>query len=186
MVAANDGNISVRDHDGTILCTPSGVSKGFLDPDSLARVTVDGEVLSETGPSSEVRMHLRVYQEDPQVGAVVHAHPMYATIFAIEGRELTKQLLPETVVTMPHVPLATYGTPSTEEVPDSVAPFVQDYTACLLEQHGALTWGKDLMTSYLAMERLEHLCKTQFLLDLVGVDRELSTDQIEALHRIFG
>lgn len=185
MVAANDGNISARLDDGTVVCTPTGVSKGYLTASGLAHVDLDAQLLSDVRPSSEVKMHLRLYRENPDIRAVVHAHPMFATLFAIDGREMTAQVLPETVVALPHVPLAKYGTPSTEEVPDSVAPFAHNYKACLLEQHGALTWGGSIMEAYLGMERLEHLCKTQYLLELRGPVRELSADQINRLNEVF-
>ena len=104
MVAANDGNISARLPNGRILCTPTGVSKGYLTPAMLPIVALDGTVV-ELGaglqPSSEVRMHLRVYQVSDAVGAVVHAHPPYATAFAIKGEPLVGKMLPESIVAMP-------------------------------------------------------------------------------------
>ena len=187
MVAANDGNISARLPDGTILCTPTGVSKGFLSPEMLTVVGQDGAVVrGSRRPSTEVRMHLRVYAEDPAVGAVVHAHPIHATAFAIKGEPLLGLMMPESVVAMPEVPLAPYATPSTHEVPDSVAPFVGTHTACLLEHHGALTWGPDLMTAYLAMERLEYTAQLTTIVRAIGGERALSTDRIAEVRRIFG
>lgn len=185
-VAANDGNISVLLPDGTVLCTPTMVSKGSMTPESLARVTLDGESLSDARPSSEVKMHLRVYQEDPSVRAVVHAHPPYATAFAVMGEGLTRAMLPETVVAMPRVPLAPYATPSTEAVPESIAGLIKGGTACLLEHHGALTWGPDLMSAYLAMERLEATCKLTWILRLVGGERDLPDVEVTRLQQIFG
>lgn len=187
MVAANDGNISARLPDGTVLCTPTGVSKGFLRPDMLTVVGQDGTVVRGTRrPSTEVLMHLRVYAEDPAVGAVVHAHPVHATAFAIKGEPLVGLMMPESVVAMPEVPLAPYATPSTHEVPDSVARFVGTHTACLLEHHGALTWGPDLMTAYLAMERLEYTAQLTTIVRAIGGERVLSADRIAEVRRIFG
>ena len=187
MVAANDGNLSARLPDGTVLCTPTGVSKGFLTPEMLAVVAPDGSpVRGERRVSTEVLMHLRVYREDPAVGAVVHAHPLYATAFAIKGEPLVGLMMPESVVALPEVPLAPYATPSTHEVPDSVAPFVRTHTACLLEHHGALTWGPDLMTAYLAMERLEYTAQLTTIVRAIGGERVLSTDRIADVRRIFG
>ena len=106
MVAANDGNVSVRIGD-RVLCTPTGVSKGFLTPDDLSVVDLDGTLVDgERQPSSELKMHLRVYELDPGVRAVVHAHPLYATMWAVKGEGLHCRMLPETVVAMPDVPLA--------------------------------------------------------------------------------
>lgn len=184
MVAANDGNISVRLSTGEILCTPTGVSKGYLTPDKIAKIAPDGRVLESLAPyrpSSEVRMHLRVYETSTEVGAVVHAHPMYGTVFAIKGEALTRPMMPESVIAMPEIPLAAYGTPSTDAVPDSVTPYVATHSVCLLEQHGALSWGTDLMAAYLAMERLEYTAKITFLLRLIGGERDLPEDEVATL-----
>ena len=184
MVAANDGNISARLSGNEILCTPTGVSKGCLTPEMLCRLSLDGDVLghaSGPGPSSEVKMHLRVYQVSPDVGAVVHAHPMFGTVFAIKGEPLAGKMMPESVIAMPEIPLAPYGTPSTPAVADSVEPFVLSHTACLLESHGALSWGPSLQAAYLNMERLEYTAKLTFLARLIGAERELPQEEIDKL-----
>ncbi len=188
-VAANDGNVSVRLPDGSVLCTPTGVSKGFMTPSMLPVVALDGSVLRDgagRAPSSEVQMHLRAYQLDDRVGAVVHAHPPYATAFAIKGEALTGLMMPETIVMMPEVPLAPYGAPSTMEVPDSIAPFIRTHHGCLLEHHGALTWGTDLMTAYLGMERLEYSARMTALVREIDGERELSPERVARVRQIFG
>ena len=131
-------------------------------------------------------MHLGVYREDPAVQAVVHAHPTYSTLFAIRGEELNALLLPEIVVALPRVPLAPYATPSTDAVPESVRPFVREYSACLLEQHGAITWGADLETAYLQMERVETYARMLHLLQTSGGVRVLENDKVDALRARFG
>jgi L-fuculose-phosphate aldolase len=187
MVAANDGNLSVRLADGAVLCTPTGVSKGFLRPEMLAVVGPDGSVLrGELRASTEVLMHLRVYAEDPSVQAVVHAHPLHATAFAIKGEPLVGLMMPESVVALPEVPVAPYAAPSTRQVPDSIAPFVRSHKACLLEHHGALTWGADLMTAYLTMERLEYTAQLTTILRTLGGERVLSDERVAEVRRIFG
>jgi L-fuculose-phosphate aldolase len=186
MVAANDGNVSVRIGD-RVLCTPTGVSKGFLTPDDLSVVDLDGTLVDgERQPSSELKMHLRVYELDPGVRAVVHAHPLYATMWAVKGEGLHCRMLPETVVAMPDVPLAPYATPSTHQVPDSITPLVPGHSACLLEQHGALTWGPDLMTAYLGMERLEYTAELMWKLREAGAERDLPAGEIARIKEIFG
>lgn len=187
MVAANDGNISVRLDENTILCTPTGVSKGYLRPDELAVMDLDGNILEGTTvkPSSEVKMHIQVYKEDPSIQAVVHAHPIYATTFATRGKGLYNTMQPEAIVGLGNVPLAPYATPSTKGVAEAVAPLVKGHSACLLENHGALTWGKDLMEAYLNMERVESVAHTMWALELVGGGNELPEEEVQNLKTMF-
>ena len=185
MVSANDGNVSIR-VDDLVVCSPTGVSKGKMVPAALSVVTLDGTLLDGAAPSTEVKMHLRIYHEDDDIRSVVHAHPMFATMWAIIGQPIRAAMLPESVVTMPWVPLAPYATPSTQGVPDSVAPFVRGYRACLLEHHGALTWDKDPMAAYLAMERLEYTAELTWRLTQAGAVRELPIDEIKRICEVFG
>ena len=189
LVSANDGNVSVRMPDGRVLCTPTGVSKGFMTEVSLPMVTLDGELVETPGalpPSSEIKMHLRAYGESDEVGAVVHAHPPYATAFAIKGEALVGKLLPETILTMPEVPLAPYALPSTDAVPESIAPFITTHSSCLLEHHGALTWAGDLEAAYLMMERLEYFARVTFLARQLDGERDLSPERVSEVRRQFG
>ncbi|WP_045514851.1 class II aldolase/adducin family protein [Neobacillus niacini] len=156
-VAANDGNISVKVRPNAIWTTPTGVSKGYMTPDMMVKMDLSGKILSgNLKPSSEVKMHLRVYNENPEVNAVVHAHPPVATSFAIAGICLDKPILPEAIVLLGTVPVAPYALPGTQEVPDSIAPYCKEHNAVLLANHGALTWGRDLVEAYFRMESLEH------------------------------
>ena len=155
-VAANDGNISVKVGENEFYCTPTGVSKGYMTEDQLVCVDLDGTILEGTAkPSSESKMHLRVYRENPEVGSVVHAHPIAATTFSIARIPLDVALMTESVIGLGVVPVADYATTGTQGVPDSVAPFCRDYNAVLLANHGALTWGADPMQAYYRMETLE-------------------------------
>ena len=127
MVAANDGNISVKLNDHEFLCTPTGVSKGFMTPEFICKVDENGNVIQANKgfkPSSEIKMHMRVYQKRPDVGAVVHAHPTFATSFAIAGIPLTQPIMPEAVIALGCVPIAEYGTPSTMEIPDNLEKYL--------------------------------------------------------------
>lgn len=156
-VASNDGNISARLDQRRVVITPSGVSKGFLAPEDLVVVDYDGRVLEgRKKPSSELFMHLRIYKDRPDVNGVVHAHPPKATGFAVAGIPLTQCVLPEVIVSLGGIPLAEYGTPGTGEFYEPVLKYLQDYDAFLLENHGALTIGPDVMSAYFRMETLEH------------------------------
>lgn len=187
MVAANDGNFSVKINENEFLCTPTGVSKGFMKPECICRIDARGKLLEENGgfrPSSEMKMHLRVYQERPDVGAVVHAHPPYATTFAAAGIELEQPILSEAVLTLGKVPVAKYGTPSTQEVPDAVAEYLQDYDAMLLANHGALTYGGSLMNAYFKMESVEFYARILYQTKMLGGAKELTREQVEDIYEI--
>lgn len=187
MVAANDGNISVRISEHEILCTPTGVSKGFMTPEYICKTDENGKLLEANGdfrPSSEMKMHLKVYEKRSDIMAVVHAHPMFATSFAITGIPLTQPIMPEAVVNLGTVPIAPYATPSTEEVPQSIVPFLEDYNAILLANHGALAWGKDLMAAYYKLESLEFYAELLYRTRQLGGARELNEEQVEKLYEI--
>ena len=187
MATANDGNISVRLGENEFICTPTGISKGYMTPEKLCRIDGQGNVLqAQEGfrPSSEIRMHLRVYEKRPDVGAVVHAHPVYATTFAIAGMGLTQPILPEAVVQLGYVPVAPYGTPSTMEIPDSIEPFLEGFEACLLESHGALTWSKNLEAAYMKMESLEFYARQIYQTRMLGAAKELDTEKLEKLYEV--
>ena len=129
MVASNDGNISVKLNDHEFLCTPTGVSKGFMTPEFICKVNEKGEVIQANPgfrPSSEIKSPREsFYKERPDVQSVVHAHPIYATSFAIAGIPLTQPIMPEAVIALGCVPIAEYGTPSTEEIPDAVSKYLR-------------------------------------------------------------
>lgn len=189
MVAANDGNISVKLNDNEFLCTPTGVSKGFMTPDYICKVDKDGNVIEATGnfkPSSEIKMHMVVYKERKDVVSVVHAHPMYATSFAIAGIPLIQPIMPEAVLSLGCVPIAEYGTPSTNEVPDSVLKYLQNFDAVLLANHGALTYGDSLLGAYHKMESLEFYAQLLFLSKQLGGPQELSDSQVKVLYNLRG
>ena len=187
MVAANDGNISVKLNDNEFLCTPTGVSKGFMTTDYICKVDANGNVLQANGnfkPSSEIKMHMRVYKERPDVQSVVHAHPIYATSFAIAGIPLTQPIMPEAVIALGCVPIAEYGTPSTEEIPDAVSKYLQYYDAVLLANHGALTYSDSLLAAYHKMESLEFYAELLFKAKQLGGPQELNAQQVSKLYEI--
>ncbi len=187
MVANNDGNISVKINDNEFLCTPTGVSKGFMTPEYICKVDAQGKVIQANPgfkPSSEIKMHMRVYKERPDVNSVVHAHPMYATAFAIAGIPLTQPIMPEAVIALGCVPIAEYGTPSTEEIPDAVSKYLQHFDAVLLENHGALTFSDSLINAYNKMESVEFYAQLLYLSRNLGGPKELSNAQVQRLYEI--
>ncbi len=183
-VAANDGNVSVKLEDGTFLATPTGISKCFINEEKLVRIDSDGNVLEALPgfkPSSEIKMHLRCYKEREDVGSVIHAHPPVATGYAVANKPLDKYSMIETVIALGSVPVTPYGTPSTNEVPDAIAPYLKEHDAMLLQNHGALTVGADLITAYYRMETLELFAKISLNAELLGGAVELSRENIDRL-----
>lgn len=187
MVAANDGNFSVKLNDNEFLCTPTGVSKGFMTPEYICKIDAEGKLLEANGnfrPSSEMKMHMRVYKERPDVQAVVHAHPPYATTFAAARIPLEQPVLSEAVLTLGRVPVAAYGTPSTQEVPDAVAEYLPYYDAMLLANHGALTYGDSLLNAYHKMESVEFYARLLYQVKMLGGAKELTEKQVEDIYEI--
>ncbi len=184
-VAANDGNVSVRLDDGTFLATPTGISKSFITPEKLVHIDKDANLLedNEEGfrPSSEIKMHLRCYQEREDVGGVLHAHPPVATGYAVANVPLDEYSMIETVIAIGSVPVTPYGTPSTNEVPEAIAPYLGEHDVVLLQNHGALSVGSDVLTAYYRMETLELFAKISMNAHLLGGAQELSRENIDRL-----
>ena len=188
-VAANDGNVSVRLPDGNFLVTPTGISKSFITPEKLLKINDRAEVLEGLegyGPSSEIKMHLRCYSERPDVNGVVHAHPPTATGYAVAGLSLDEYSMIETVISIGSIPLTPYGTPSTMEVPEAITPYLQEHDVLLLQNHGALAMGCDVLTAYYRMETLELYAKISLTAHLLGGAKEIPKNQIDKLLELRG
>ena len=184
-VAATDGNVSVRLENGNILTTRTAINKGMVTENDLVEVDLSGNVLTGNHlPSTEIGMHLYIYSQRSDVNAVVHAHPPYATGFATARQPLNECLFPEVVVGLGAIPLAEYATPSTEEVANSLAPFVKAADAILLSNHGVVTYGKDLWDAYFKMEKVEHAAHITFVARMLGGEKPLSPEDIERLRSI--
>ncbi len=156
------GNVSVRDGE-TILITPSGRNKGLLSPEDMVAVDMDGQPLEGGKPSIELGFHLAIYRSRPEVGAVVHCHPLHSTALAVRGEPLRCGLTPEGVLLLGDVPLVPYATPGSEELVRLVSAYALDHDAIIMEKHGALTVGADLEQAYNRMEELEFQAQLQFL-----------------------
>jgi len=188
-VASNDGNISVRLGPDRLLMTPSNVSKGFMAPEMMVVTDLDGQLVSgapERKPSSEILMHLVAYRQRPDVHAVVHAHPPLATGFAVAGIALDRAVLAEVVTTLGAIPIAEYGTPSTRELADTVAPYVKAHDGLLLANHGALALGRDLFSAYYKMETIEHFARISLVARLLGREHVLSREEVVRLQGLRG
>jgi L-fuculose-phosphate aldolase len=179
---ATDGNISVRLDAQRILASPTGVRKGSMTPADMVIVDLDGRTLSGQGSvSSEIGMHALVYRMRADVQAVCHAHPSIATGFAAAGVSLDRAILCEQVVALGSVPVAPYGTPGTPELAAAIEPFVHAHDAILLANHGAVTYGSDLLTAFFRMELTEHLARVSLVTKMLGKESLLSDDDVDTL-----
>lgn len=181
-VAANDGNISMRVGPDRILVTPTGVSKGFMTPESMVPVDMNGRVLEgDNRPSSEIRVHLAVYRHRPDIHGICHAHPVHATAFAVAGIPLDRPVLPEVVIGLGCIPVIPYGTPGTNDFVNPLLPFLENHDAFLLANHGVLTLGPDAWSAYYRMETVEHAAAIELSARRLGSISTLTPEQTEAL-----
>src|SRR3954468_12693823 len=181
-VSACDGNLSVRLDSNTVLATPTSVSKGMMQPSDMVKVDLQGNKLEgDRNVSSEIAMHLTIYRIRPDIHAVVHSHPVTATGFASAGIALDQPVCSEVVVTLGAIPLAEYGTTGTPELSASLLPYVHDYDAILLANHGTVTYGTSLMHAYLKTEAVEHFAKIMLVTLQLGQQRTLSPANIRKL-----
>src|SRR6266481_6575919 len=180
-VVSSDGNISVRLGDGRIVATPTMTCKGRMTEDCLAVTDAAGRPLNNQRASSELAMHLLIYRERPDVKAVCHAHPPNGTAFAVAGLPIDQPILSEVILTLGCVPLAEYGTPSTDELSDAMRPLVKHHNALLMANHGAVAYGSDLWQAFDRLETLEHTAKIAILSRALGGSKNLPPDAIEKL-----
>jgi L-fuculose-phosphate aldolase len=181
-VAAMDGNLSIRLRDDRILVTPTCLSKGAMRPADMVVVDVEGKrVYGRRHVTSEVGMHLLIYRLRPDVQAIVHAHPPTATGFAAAGLALTEPLVCEVVMGLGCIPLARYGTPGTSELTQTLEPYVPNYDAILMSNHGVVTYGDTLEHAYMKMETVEHFAQIALVTHLLGRQQPLKEVEIEKL-----
>src|SRR5215510_1095316 len=186
-VASNDGNISARLDNTRLITTPKSVSKGFMTPDMMVIVDLEGKkVGGDRDPSTELPMHLEIYRNRPDANAVVHAHPPVATGFAVAGIPLTRAVLAEVITTLGSIPIAAYGTPSTSELPEAVRKYIKAHDGMLLANHGAVTCGKDVMSAYFKMETIEHFAKISLVARMLGGENLISREEVERLQGLRG
>lgn len=182
---AYEGNVSIRAGDAVYI-TPSAVCKGFLKPDQAVVMAMDGTVLHACGvrPSSEYRLHLACYTHRPDVLGVVHAHPPYATAFAVAGKAIEAPGYPEARVLYHRIPLAPYGRPSTDGIWQGVVPLLKEYDAILLENHGAITVGPTALEAFFRLESVESIAKVQILAEAIGGAKALPPEELDALNQM--
>lgn len=189
--AGSDGNLSIRLDDEQILITPSGFSKGHLDPEQLVTVTPDGDLVASfhparrnLKPSSETNMHLEAYRQRPDVQAVIHAHPPMGIACTVAGVRLDRCVLPEIIYHLGAVPTAPYATPGTPEGAEAVRDLVGDHDALLLDHHGSLTLGKDIFQALMRLEWIEQAAKVMLAARSVGTVEVLPEENVDRLQNL--
>jgi L-fuculose-phosphate aldolase len=181
-VAANDGNISIRLDENRVLCTPTATSKGMLHVDDLIICDMQGnKIEGRKERTSEIAMHLLIYNMRPDIKSVVHAHPPVATGYATAGRPLNQALLPEVIIGLGCVPLADYGLPGTPALTDGMLPYIPKYEAILMANHGAVCYGPDVFTAYFKMETVEHYARIALVAELLGGPTVLPREEVRKL-----
>ncbi len=188
-IDGTSGNISARLDDRHILATPSGLAKGFMQPEQLIVVDMDGQRVdrptAETAhlrPTSELSMHLECYRQRPDVGGVVHAHPPNAVALTIAGYDFQRCLIPEVVVLLGIVPTTPYATPSSTENRDAIRHLIREHDAILLAYHGSLTVGATVWDAYMRLESLEHSAHILYKVETLGGPKSpIAPEQVEKL-----
>jgi len=184
--AGNEGNHSVRIGDDRVLCTPTGISKGFLKPEDMCLVDMDGEMVEPNmlgrKRTSEVKVHIAIYKHRPDIKSVVHSHPAHATAFAMANMPLPEGIHPEAEVFLGRVPLAPYATPSKQELPDSIIPLIKaDTNSVIMGNHGTVSFSYSLRDAYYKLEILDTYCRILLLARQLGQVNKLDNRQIHEL-----
>jgi len=186
LLMSNDGNISVRLDGGRVLLTPAKLCKGRMDSDDLLIVDLAGKVIDSAKnrePSSETPMHLEVYKQRPDLRAVIHCHPIFATALTVAGLEFPVDVLPEVMQNLKGVPITAYARPSSYENAEVIRPWICDYDAILLRQHGSLTAGKNLDEALIHLERIEHVAEVFWRASMSGHIERIPLNELEKLRQ---
>ena len=180
ILTSTDGNLSALLDDGGTLITPSGCCKGELEPEQLVRLFRDGSARAGR-PSSEIALHRMIYSRRPDVRAIIHAHPPYATAYAVAGIALDQPILSEAILTLGRVPVASYALPTAEELASSVEPFVTSHDAVLMRFHGAVCFSRGIEQAGYLMETLEHVARIDFIRRALGSNELIPASEVARL-----
>lgn len=180
--AGNDGNISYRLSHDTVLCTPTQICKGFMKPNDLCTVDMQGKQLAgKRTRTSEVLLHLEIYQADASAKSVVHCHPPHATAFGVARVDIPSCVLPDVEVFLGIVPRADYETPGTDSFAETVRPFIGKANTVVLSNHGTVSWGPTVERAFWYTEILDSYCRILLLAQQVGNVERLSGAKMSEL-----
>jgi L-fuculose-phosphate aldolase len=186
MVNTYEGNLSVRNNE-KVYITPSSVCKGLLSEEMIIVTDLSGNILEgNLKPSSEVRLHLLTYLSRCDIGAVVHAHAPYTTAYAVANKPIETKAYPEMIVLFDKIPVAQYGTPSTNEIFKGIEKYISSYDAILLANHGIMTLGKSIYDAFFKLEAAESIAKVLTLAKILGGEKDLPANKLEELYALRG
>jgi L-fuculose-phosphate aldolase len=181
-VAANEGNISTRVDEQTVLCTPTLHCKGFMEPDDICQVDFSGHQLAgKRKRTSEVFLHLEIYKQRPDIKHIVHCHPPHATAFAIAREPIPNGILPEPDIFLGEVPIAAYETPGNQNFAETILPFINETNIIVLANHGTVSFDADLEQAYWYTEILDAYCRTLILAKQLGRIEYLPIEKVREL-----
>jgi L-fuculose-phosphate aldolase len=169
LIGSTEGNVSVRLSDDSILITPAGINKAKVAPADMVRLAIEGRILSgKHQPSSEYQLHLEIYKRRPEIKAICHAHPIYATAFAVAGKPLDQLILPEIIASIGLIPVSEYGIPGTADLARKIGKLAMNFNSILIKNHGVVTMGENLDEAYNRMELTERYAKIIFSVMMIG------------------
>ena len=180
--AANDGNISYRFDEDRVVCTPTGMSKGFMKPDDLCIVDMNANhITGHREMTSEIRQHLTILRHRSDVRSVVHCHPPHATAFGMVREAIPQGLMPEAEINLGTVPIAKYTIPGGQEFADAILPFVDKSDIIIQANHGTVSYGPTVEQAYFLVETLDAYCKIVLLARSLGTVRYFTKEEMEDL-----
>ncbi len=180
--AANDGNISYRVSENEVVCTPTQICKGFMKPDDLCVVDMEGkQIAGHRKRTSEVMLHLAIMKTRPEVKSVVHCHPPHATAFGIAREPVPQCVIPEVEIFLGDVPITKYAIPGGQEFADTVLPFVHKSNVIILANHGTVSYGETVERAYWWTEILDAYCRILMLSRSLGRVNYFTEPEAQAL-----
>ncbi len=186
LITSNDGNLSARLGDTQVIITPAGICKGRMRAEDLILIDMQGRAGGgdlRGRASTETPMHLEVYSQRPDLHAVIHAHPVFATALSVAGLEFPQDILPEGVLLVGEVPTTAFATPASTEDADAIRGLIGRHDALLLRQHGTLTCGADLAAALNLLERIEYVAEVFHRARSLGNVERLSAEARRRLHQ---
>lgn len=179
LTTTSGGNLSIHDADGSIWITPAAIDKGRLTPDDIVRVLPDGRVEGRHVPSSELPFHRRIYEARPDLRAIAHAHPTALVAFSLVRRSPETRLTPQTHDVCGRVGYAPYELPGSDALGLRIAEqFAAGPNVVMLENHGAVAGGHNLLQAFQRLETLEFSAALQTHASTLGEMHLLSDDEI--------